>query len=547
MSAPTTTIGPPAKASWAAALAWYAAIGVTWLFATHERPVLLNHDVASITHTATRMLRGEILYRDIPEPNLPLVFLATQVPVRIASALHLDTRLVVHTSIVVVVLLAWILTVYVLEDVRLFDARGRRVFLGIALVVMFVIPGYDFGQREPVMFALALPWMCASVAAASGRRVSPGVAAAIGFTAGMGMSLKPFFVVLWFLVELWVIRVSKERRCWARTENAVMLATLCANGAFVLLGTEWLPNMAVWRSWGRPAGATGFPLELYPLVLQPWTLLGAWMMSTLVAARVDSERAAQLTRFRSGLAVAACAGLLTFAIQGKGFTYHALPTIMSAWILIGVCAATISSKWPTATMAWTVAGSIAYTLLGFDGRALLLGPGDLGVRYRCRAFESRERPDADGVCEIDDVLAFVEVQTEPGDAIAWVSTESMAGAQVTTALPVVDVRTVHPILIPNLYSASERATRPFPYHGASERTPLETRVLTALYDDLVRGQPRLVAFDVRRDIQGFGQDTTFDLLTFYRRDARLDALLEDGYVELPDTAADGTMAWFLRR
>lgn len=523
---------------------WSVALAVFWGLAVTRRPVLLNHDVASILQTTARVIEGERLYVDIPEPNPPLVFVAAGVPVILSGALSLDVRHLAFTLLVSLTLTCWALVARALTVLGLPDSRSTAVLACALLPIMLCVPGYDFGQREPMFFILMLPWLIGRVGVSLDRALPGWMRVVVAFLAAAGMALKPYLPLLWLVCEAWIAWRRRSLRSLASVENAVVAGALVTYGLFVLGATEWRENLAIWREWARPSSPTGFPAELAIVVLQPWVVLGALSGAVVVQARGaggPSLGAVQVVCwFTMGVA------LLGFVLQGKWFTYHAAPVVMAAWMLAAWTGAELSTRSLRARRA-TLGGAALLAALSFHGRAWILGGSPLGVAYPCEPQPARRVPGADGRCEISGIVTFVGDVVDSGDRIAWLSTESMVAAQVTTSLGLIDVRRMPQILLPSLYTDVAPKGGPFPYHAAASRSDLEQRVLLSLFDDVIRGQPRLIAFDCRRDVFGFPPASGFDFVEFYRQDPRMAALLDEGYVEVPDTVADGTMRWFLRR
>jgi hypothetical protein len=90
-------------------------------------------------------------------------------------------------------------------------------------------------------------------------------------------------------------------------------------------------------------------------------------------------------------------------------------------------------------------------------------------------------------------------------------------------------------LLPGLYTPAERAMRPFPYHSREEMRDLERYLVDSVVEDLRARPPALLIVDLSGIKQGFGDDDTFEFLSYFRRDPHFDAFFSQ-YRQLLDVA-----------
>jgi hypothetical protein len=84
-----------------------------------------------------------------------------------------------------------------------------------AAFALLLLPRLDWGEREHLSLALTLPYILLGIARARGRTVPRGGAALAGIAAGVGIALKPYFVLVWVGRE-WAARRSTRLRAAAR-------------------------------------------------------------------------------------------------------------------------------------------------------------------------------------------------------------------------------------------------------------------------------------------------------------------------------------------
>ena len=115
----------------------------------------LNQDVAAVLSFAERMVGGEQLYTDLIDVNPPLVFLLNLPPAWLASVTPLDGVQALQLCLLAfsgaVGWMCW----------RLAPPRGvaEAAMLLALLPLVLLLAGYDFGQREQIMAAAALPYL----------------------------------------------------------------------------------------------------------------------------------------------------------------------------------------------------------------------------------------------------------------------------------------------------------------------------------------------------------------------------------------------------
>ncbi|HSM09098.1 MAG TPA: hypothetical protein VLA33_08790 [Gemmatimonadota bacterium] len=283
----------------------------------------LNHDVGSYLHIARVMLEGETLYTTFIEVNPPLYAYLAMLPVQLAAVLDVSAVQLMQISILVVslgtVVWAGVLADAGREDFRL---RGPLVAIAFGLPVLG-LAGVDFGQREHLMVALTAPYLVLAAPRGLGRPAGRAVAVAAGLFAGLGFSMKPHFVVLWFALEFVLLVQSRDGlRSVLRTEAVAAAGFFVAYAGFVLLvHPEYL--RLLWHA--GPLYAEYLSVDRLRLFGNRYSvLLGATVVAALVYA--PSRRAKPLV---SVLLVAAGLAFLMAVGQGKGWLYHFFPAL--AW------------------------------------------------------------------------------------------------------------------------------------------------------------------------------------------------------------------------
>lgn len=315
-------------------LAWVACVALVVVGVAAELARPIPADLGFYLYAAGRMLDGARLYRDVVDLNPPLIFvlnlpvvllarttgLSEFVLYRLGSALFMGMLLLYSGRLVLR---------YVLPEE---PARARYVVL-LLCFVLFVLPRFDFGQREHFVLALLVPYMLLVAAEGSARSVPAGDRVLIGLMTGAAIGFKPYFAVVWVGLEVFR-RVSRPVQArWRPTpELAGVLGFLGLYGAAVLLLTPRYLPMALLLGPGYRQYLRKPFLEL--LVLGP----GVPLIAFVLLARLVLRRVIRTPLLAALLAWTTVACFVAGAAQEKEFRYHFFPALGVAFVLLGLVA-----------------------------------------------------------------------------------------------------------------------------------------------------------------------------------------------------------------
>ena len=282
-----------------------------------------NHDIAWVLWGANQMLHGAKFGRDIIAANPPLIWYLSMAPAALAEWLNLP----LDRPFTVAVALAGTLSASSLVWLRP-SRMGKShaiVLAAAAAATLVVLPGREFGQREPLMMIAVLPYLALSARRFEGQAISVLRAAVIGVVAGVGLALKPYFLAVPALVEVAVQMLGMKPQRLLRPENIGIVAVIFAYSAWLLAFEQpylryVVPlEQEIYWAFNIPLSVIVIPLLVY--------LLGAAGLVALSFQRKD------------GLGIVFTAALLALAlsyvVQHKGYSYHLMP-IQTLAILLGV-------------------------------------------------------------------------------------------------------------------------------------------------------------------------------------------------------------------
>jgi hypothetical protein len=162
----------------------------------------------------------------------------------------------------------------------------------------------------------ALPYIVLAARRADRKETSTSLAVAVVLMAAPAFALKHYFVLAPLFIEFWL--AWKLRRDWKplRPETIGLALGAVVYGAAVL------------------AYAPDFLTSIVPLIMTaydgfgyPWFVLpaGYWVFIWLLSAIIIAIRRDALPSVCAAAAAAACAFVISYLVQKKGWQYHALP------------------------------------------------------------------------------------------------------------------------------------------------------------------------------------------------------------------------------
>jgi hypothetical protein len=204
-----------------------AALGFV-LFATLRCP--MKDDIAWLLYVARECLAGRRLYVDLIEVNPPMIVWVLALPTALSSALGVAAKLVAVPFFAACMLgsAGWCAKL-----LRGYGQLGTAPFHLFAVIgmVLLALPGPEFGQREHLLVAAALPYLCIFACSLDSARTHPVDETIAGILAGIGCALKPQFLLAFALLEiigrLKGLRLLRRMTISAAATMLLYVAVLC--------------------------------------------------------------------------------------------------------------------------------------------------------------------------------------------------------------------------------------------------------------------------------------------------------------------------------
>jgi len=315
----------------------------------------LNHDAGWYVAATGRFLDGARLYEDIIEINPPLAFYLTIPPLAVARALGGNPTTSYFVYVCILCLASCLWTFRLLRHAAL-ERAERNVLLLVVTVALFVLPVAEFGQREHLMLAFALPFLLSLILRPAMPPIGASHQIALALTASLGLLLKPHFLLI--PASIAIMRLWQERSLRALFDPGLLALALAAiaYAVFVALAhpayLRFIVPVAreVYAAYGAGAGRVLFKHELTAM------LVGA--IAALSGVRAFSNPITQR------LASASVGAAAAYLIQFKGWNYHVLP--LSAFVLLSAAWLCLCSARAIRRDLILVAGLAVFALMALD-------------------------------------------------------------------------------------------------------------------------------------------------------------------------------------
>jgi hypothetical protein len=305
------------------------------LIAAH--PDRVDHDCAQHLQTGQMILQGAVPFLDVYDTNPPLIMYLSTIPAGIAQVLGAPIIPVFLLCVLALVLWSAGVTCRLLSSTPSVPrSQVYAIPLALMAVSLVLLATWDYGQREHLIILLLTPFLVFRSLRWLGWLERPGATGLwLGLAAGTGICLKPYFLLVIVLSELYWVLTRRQLRALLSTE------TLAAAAAVGLYG--------VWLRWLMPLPAReAFWHSILPLVVQGYSAYNnplsqlanphhhVWPVAVvgvmgLLARPYFAGRQRQLV---GPFAVATLASLAIFVAQSKLWAYHLVPTITCAVIVL---------------------------------------------------------------------------------------------------------------------------------------------------------------------------------------------------------------------
>lgn len=433
----------------------------------------LQPDTAWLLYASDHMLRGSRLYVDLVETNPPLIVWLDAVPVLAGRLLRVPSGPVYMVLTLALALVSAASCAGLLRRILPEAPLLRRFLWLLILGALLPLARLDFGQREHLFLALALPYVLLTVLRLHGASVSAREAWVTGIAAGVGIALKPYFVLLWLTLEV-LIRTAGARGRGPRPESLAIVAVGVAYlVAVVIVAPEYFHIV-------RLMGAAYHTFLQNPIITTALLGDGAQLPLFAFLAYLALRADAQQRLLWTTLAWSMAALWLAAVLQQKGWRYHFYPSLGLAVVLCGLMV--VDRCRPAGNpIRRLYAAAAAACLLG----AILL-TGGACVRQVLDPRNPRYDPDPD-LSRLISVVAPYR-----GQSVLMLSWSTASAFPLMTYAGVDNASRFNHLWVAGAsYWNDLRRPEALRYHSRQEMSLVERFLVDGLVEDITRNRPSL--------------------------------------------------------
>ncbi|HMK35399.1 MAG TPA: hypothetical protein VK463_10055 [Desulfomonilaceae bacterium] len=301
-------------------------------------PYRVNSDCAFYLEGGRKLLEGGRLYLDWFDVNPPLIFYLNLIPAAVSRYTSADVVFVFH--VLVLALIVWS-TLSIREALLNSDLGVSRFDVGTLLAFwilfdVFVHHQNDFGQRDHLFILFFAPFVARRwVKWERGcLKLRPCIIG--GLAAGIGVCLKPAFLVVPLFTEVYGILTYGKSSHLKDPGLMFFLGTgliYCAHFFFLPADVfDYLFKLVVPLAWEIYPKHVNTPLTdvLYH------TLLLVVLLINLIPFVVRQREATVVWSLARATSILTAGCFLEYIVQGKGFSYHLVPMVGATCLTAGL-------------------------------------------------------------------------------------------------------------------------------------------------------------------------------------------------------------------
>lgn len=201
---------------------WVGAFSFIFLLACSMQCVMLpNSDIGWLTLASSRLLAGGTYAKDFFEINPPLILYLYFPAVILSHILSISIFTAVQFYVFTLILFSLSICFELIKNIFKNDSSLAFIFFIALCTIFLLLPASEFGQREHLLIILALPYFLLS---ANEHRYPAKFNFLIGLLAGLGFAIKPYFLISFFFVEIYLCCQKRNWREIFRSETVAIFA-----------------------------------------------------------------------------------------------------------------------------------------------------------------------------------------------------------------------------------------------------------------------------------------------------------------------------------
>lgn len=298
----------------------------------------LQWDVAWLLAESKMLLAGGHYGKEFFDPNPPMILYLYFPIIGLAKYTFLNLIEATRVYTLLVGIISWLISLLYIDKIfASHENLKKNLVLAAIALAYFILPTYQFAQREHFVIMLSTPYILSVIAIMQNRPIkSRGWRCGVGVLAGIGFSIKPFFLLIPIITECYVLIVGsrflrfKNISLFFRTENIALLMTVVLYFLSIYLVTPSYYTLVL-----------PFVSHFYMgyAAVPRWDLLSAYWVDVCLITLLLALLVGYFYKVGDILWIAmlvAVCYLLFFLVNAQPWYYHLIPALAYSLILLSI-------------------------------------------------------------------------------------------------------------------------------------------------------------------------------------------------------------------
>ena len=275
----------------------------------------INGDLGWLFYITREWLAGKELYTQLIEVNPPMIIYLMAPAVWLANMTDFSAAGATKIYFSLFVLIPTIAHINLSRLVL--PEKTRNVYIYAVIFITFVVPFYDFGQRDHLAIILLIPYLFVRYLKVSIQiKINSFKLFLYGVFAGIALCLKPYFIIIPFFSECFLLYQFRKEYRLVTIEPVTAVLFFCGFITSIFIFhpqyfSQIVPlALATYWTYGKPISSFGLPY--YALMV---------MLIFIVARYLTSKKHRELVMYFN---IILLASFLSFLIQSH-YSYQLLP------------------------------------------------------------------------------------------------------------------------------------------------------------------------------------------------------------------------------
>lgn len=204
---------------------WWICVAIIFGIAIYiQSNIFLSWDVGWHLLDTQRLLHGGNYFKDFFDINPPMIFYLLIPPVELHQLTGWSVVVSLRIYIFLIAALS-LITCYTFGR-RIFSQQEsftHGIFILSLAMIYVIFPAYEFGQRDPFILLLIVPYFLSVATQAKQQKVGTYLSIWVGILAGLGISFNLQFLIIFIALEIFLIIRHKSFAVFIRPESLTIV------------------------------------------------------------------------------------------------------------------------------------------------------------------------------------------------------------------------------------------------------------------------------------------------------------------------------------